>query len=83
MVYVEVGSEYFIMEPDDAVEIPRGVDHSFTGVTDATILEVSTQHFEEDSYRQNKSRKLNFKDRLLLWKVLKKLRSKRGGGVDP
>lgn len=66
----------FIMEPGDAVEVPRGVDHSFTGLMDSIILEVSTQHFEDDSYRTTTSKKLNWKERKLLRKVVKNLMEK-------
>jgi len=76
MILMQLGDDEFIMEEGDAVEVPQNVYHSWTGVTDATILEVSTQHFEEDSYRLTKSKKLGLKDRILLKKVLKHLRSK-------
>jgi len=77
MVYMHLGDEEFIMEEGDAVEVPQNVYHSFTGITDATILEISTQHFEDDSYRKNKSRKLDWKDRRLLKKVLKHFKEKQ------
>jgi len=76
MILMQLGDDEFIMEEGDAVEVPQEVYHSFTGITDATILEVSTQHFENDSYRLTQSKKLGFKDRILLKKVLKHLRSK-------
>ena len=37
--------------PGDAVRIPPGHPHQLEAVTDATVFEVSTQHFDEDSYR--------------------------------
>lgn len=40
----------------DVIDIPTGSYHSFYGVASmSTILEVSTQHFESDSYRIFKS----------------------------
>ena len=37
--------------PGDAVRVPPGHPHQLEAVTDATVFEVSTQHFDEDSYR--------------------------------
>ncbi len=41
----------FTMKPGDALEIPPGLMHRFTGLEDSEIMEFSTQHFDEDSYR--------------------------------
>lgn len=35
----------------DQVDIPRLTPHRVEAVTDCRILEISTQHFEDDSYR--------------------------------
>ena len=35
----------------DSFHIPTGLTHRFTGLTDAYIVEFSTEHFDEDSYR--------------------------------
>lgn len=40
-----------IMTPGDIVHIPVGMVHRFTGIEDAEIIEFSTRHREEDSYR--------------------------------
>ncbi|MSR87993.1 MAG: cupin domain-containing protein [Candidatus Zambryskibacteria bacterium] len=40
-----------IMKPGDVVEIPSSLIHRFTGLEDSEIMEFSTEHFEEDSYR--------------------------------
>jgi len=40
-----------IMEKGDTVHIPKELAHQFRGIEDTEILEISTQHFEEDSYR--------------------------------
>ena len=37
--------------PGDAVRVPPGHPHQLEAMTDATIFEVSTEHFDEDSYR--------------------------------
>jgi mannose-6-phosphate isomerase-like protein (cupin superfamily) len=50
-VKMEVDNDTFYMMPGDAVHIPTGTLHRFTGITIARIIEVSTQHFEDDSYR--------------------------------
>ena len=52
---MEVNGEEFEMRPGDAIRIKPGVRHRFTGLTNAEILEFSTQHFEDDSYRITKS----------------------------
>ena len=42
----------FLMGPGDRLVIPQNVPHQFEGVSaETTIIEISTQHFEEDSYR--------------------------------
>lgn len=35
----------------DTFHVPVGMPHQFEGAFDSTILEVSTQHFDDDSYR--------------------------------
>lgn len=48
---VPVCSE-FLMGPGDRLVIPPNTPHQFEGVAaETTIIEISTQHFEEDSYR--------------------------------
>lgn len=47
---------YTELLPDDVIEIERGLPHQLTALTDnATIFEVSTEHFDEDSYRVYKN----------------------------
>ena len=70
---MEVEDEEFIMERGDIVEIDRGMLHRFTGIEDSTIAEVSTQHFEDDSFRNTNSEKLGWKQRRLLKKMVKRL----------
>ena len=41
-----------LMHPGDSLVIPPNTPHQFEGVDPkSTIIEISTQHFEEDSYR--------------------------------
>jgi len=43
---------YTQIQQGDVIEIKKGLPHQLTALTDdATIFEVSTQHFDEDSYR--------------------------------
>ena len=51
VILMELGKEEFLMWEGSIIHIPIGAKHRFTGATDAEILEVSTQHFEDDSYR--------------------------------
>jgi len=39
------------MQEGDTIDIPRHLPHQFYGLEDSRILEISTQHFEEDSHR--------------------------------
>jgi quercetin dioxygenase-like cupin family protein len=41
----------FVMNPSEVLHVPPTLVHQFLGLEDSEILEVSTQHFEEDSYR--------------------------------
>jgi len=42
----------FLMGPGDRLVIPPNTPHQFEGIgAESTIIEISTQHFEEDSYR--------------------------------
>ena len=52
-IWMEVEDEAFEMLPGDSVTVPQGTKHRFTGFASegSKILEVSTQHFEDDSYR--------------------------------
>lgn len=45
----------FLMHPGDRLVIPPNTPHQFIGVDPkSTIIEISTQHFEDDSYRIQK-----------------------------
>jgi D-beta-D-heptose 7-phosphate kinase/D-beta-D-heptose 1-phosphate adenosyltransferase len=49
----------FLMNPGDVLELERGDDHQFTGVSIVSqIVEISTQHFDEDSIRIEKGEKM-------------------------
>jgi len=55
---MEVAGTMSTMYPGDVIDINPKEDHRFTGLEDSIILEVSTQHFEMDSYRKTKSEKI-------------------------
>lgn len=55
LVLMEVDNEKFVMEEGDSIHIPQRTKHRFTGLIDSEILEISTQHFEDDSYRETES----------------------------
>jgi mannose-6-phosphate isomerase-like protein (cupin superfamily) len=43
---------YTQIQKGDVIEIKKGLPHQLTALTDeATIFEVSTEHFDDDSYR--------------------------------
>ena len=48
---LEVGDEKRIMMPGDVQHLQPGTYHRFTGIEDSEIIEFSTTHFDEDSYR--------------------------------
>ena len=54
-VLMKVGGKKTIMKEGDSIHILPGMKHSFAGLKDSEILEISTQHFENDSYRDNES----------------------------
>ena len=50
-VLMEVDRMMKKMKPGESVHIMPRVYHRFTGLQDSKIIEISTQHFENDSYR--------------------------------
>ena len=44
-----------IIKETDVVHIVPGLPHKLRAISESRIMEVSTQHFEEDSYRIEKS----------------------------
>jgi len=47
--------EGFRVGPGDHVHIPVGTKHRFSGMEQSVMIECSTQHFDEDSYRDTES----------------------------
>lgn len=44
-------TEIVLMEPGDVKEIPVGYIHQVFALEDSTIIEFSTRHFDDDTYR--------------------------------
>jgi mannose-6-phosphate isomerase-like protein (cupin superfamily) len=55
LVGMEYGDEYKKMFKGDQVRIKPNVYHRFTGITDSVIIEISTTHSDDDSYRKTES----------------------------
>ena len=51
-VLMEVGNKTKVMEKGDVVRIMPGTLHRYTGLTDAIIIEISTYHEDDDTYRE-------------------------------
>lgn len=61
-VLMELGMKKWVLNVGDAVHIPTGAKHRFTGLEDSDIIEFSTHHEDEDSYRVSESEKINEKE---------------------
>jgi len=72
-ILLELDDDSFVMKAGDTVWVRRGALHRFTGITDAVIIEFSTQHFEDDSYRNTQSEKLGWRNKRWLKKHLKRI----------
>ncbi len=57
-VLMEIEGEKKILYVGDKQYIPIGVKHRFTGLEDSEIVEFSTHHIENDSYRDTQSGKV-------------------------
>ena len=58
-VVLKTEEDIRVMVEGDKVRIFPGMKHYFLGIDDSRILEVSTQHFEYDSYRVDESKILS------------------------
>ena len=57
-IIMRLHDDVFVMKPGDSCHVPPWTNHRFTGVKDSKIIEFSTRHFEDDSYRIEKSREV-------------------------
>jgi quercetin dioxygenase-like cupin family protein len=51
-VLLEADNKKQVMLPGDSILITPGMKHRFTGLEDSEIMEFSTHHEDEDSYRE-------------------------------
>lgn len=54
-VLIEMDGQCRVLNPGDRQLIEPGVKHRFTGLENSEIMEFSTHHMEEDSYRDEPS----------------------------
>ena len=59
IVGMEVNGVYKVMLPGDKIHIPPNTEHRFWGLKHSSIVEVSKQHLEDDSYRSEPSGKFH------------------------
>jgi mannose-6-phosphate isomerase-like protein (cupin superfamily) len=59
LVEMECGDICKKMSVGEQIRIKPNIYHRFTGITNSVIIEISTTHREEDSYRQTKSKKID------------------------
>jgi len=61
-VLIEVDGKSKVMMPGDSILIMQLTKHRFTGLEDSEIIEFSTHHEDEDSYRDEVSGQIELKD---------------------
>ena len=57
-VRFELSGKVIILNPTDIIDIPKKSLHRFSGLKDSVIVEFSTHHEDEDSYRVELSGKI-------------------------
>ena len=68
-IILEVGIKRIIMTPGTSITIVPNMRHRFTGIDETSeIVEFSSQHFEDDSYREAESGEVPDKE----WEDIKK-----------
>jgi quercetin dioxygenase-like cupin family protein len=58
-VLIEIDEKSKIMLPGDSILILPNTKHRFTGLEDSEIIEFSTHHEDEDSYRDEESKEID------------------------
>lgn len=58
IVFMEKDGKEKVMLPGDVLEVKQLSKHRFTGLRDSKIIEFSTHHEEDDSYRDVESSKV-------------------------
>jgi mannose-6-phosphate isomerase-like protein (cupin superfamily) len=59
IVLMIVDGEELLMKPNSRIRIEPGTKHRFVGLTDSEIIEISSHHKEDDSYRDEPSGKVD------------------------
>jgi len=59
LILMEVDGEKKIMKKGDVQVIDKNIKHRFIGLKDSKIIEFSTHHEDEDSYRESVSGKVD------------------------
>ena len=54
-VLMELDGEKQVMHPGESIRVLPGQKHRFTGLSNAMIVEFSTHHEDDDSYRESTS----------------------------
>jgi quercetin dioxygenase-like cupin family protein len=55
LILLELNDASEIINPGEAVRIKKNEKHRFSGLKDSVLIEISTHHEEEDSYRDEPS----------------------------
>jgi len=61
-VLIEVNGNPRIMKKGDVQRIVPGIKHRFTGLKKSRIIEFSTHHEKDDSYRETKSERVDLNE---------------------
>jgi mannose-6-phosphate isomerase-like protein (cupin superfamily) len=51
LILLEVNEDSEVIKPGTSIRISKGENHRFSGLKDSVIIEISTHHDDEDSYR--------------------------------
>ena len=63
LVYLQVEGKDVILKKGESIRITPGKKHQFASLSGVSkIIEISTHHEEEDSYRENESHALNLNE---------------------
>lgn len=62
-VLLKISDKTYMMLPGDTITVYAGQAHRFTGIENSDMIEFSSHHDDEDSYRTTKSEKLG-KDKI-------------------
>lgn len=55
-IHKEGEEDHFVLEAGEAWHVTPGIIHQMTALSDVEIIEISTQHFDSDSYRKEQGK---------------------------